>query len=96
MLNYFVLDSWVVTLLRGDPYALAVLVHLMLHRNTAKDATFPQTHKAIAELMGISKPTVAAKLDKLKKLLLIEPVDAPKNQHSFRITCMNEPNIIQT
>ena len=96
MLKYFKLDAWVVTLLRGDPYALAVLVHLMLHRNLDKDATDPQTHQAIAERVGISRPTVVIKLDKLKHLSLIEPVDAPKKRHSFQIVCIdNEPNIIQ-
>ena len=82
--------------MRGDPYALAVLVHLMLHRNLDKDATDPQTHQAIAERVGISRPTVVIKLDKLKHLSLIEPVDAPKKRHSFQIVCIdNEPNIVQ-
>ena len=102
MLNYTQLNSWVVTLLRGDPYALSVLVHLMLHRNIIKDIpredqdiTYPQSHKQIADITGMTKPTVKAKLDKLKNLLLIEPTDAPKNKHSFRIICTNEPTIIQ-
>ena len=102
MLNYFQLNSWVTVLLRGDPYALAILIHLMLHRNIAKgtpeelrNTTFQQSHKQIAEITGMTKPTVKAKLNKLKDLQLIEFIDTPKNKYSFKIMCINEPTITQ-
>lgn len=95
MLNYFQMNSWVVTLLRGDPYALALLIHLMLHRNIAKDISHPQSHKQMAEMTDMTRPTVKVKLDKLKNLLLVEPVDAPKGKYAFKIMCINEPKITQ-
>ena len=74
----------------------------MLHRNIAKgtpeelrDVTFPQSHKQIAEITGMTKPTVKVKMNKLKDLQLIESVDAPKDKYSFRIMCINEPKITQ-
>lgn len=85
MLTYFCCPAHVVSLLRGKPHSLVVLINLILRRNTATNNTYFMSLPKLTKVIGISQRQIYNSIDVLKDLGLIEELANRKGDRMFHL-----------
>lgn len=92
MLNYFYCPSYIVTMLKGKPHTLVVLINLILHRSIETNNTYFISIPSFAKLSGISRRETYNAIDKLKDLNLIEEVANRRGERMFHLPFLATDN----